>query len=130
MAAAAPSPDAKAAGSVSAEASVKEFESCIDDLEYFTGDLKKKETELDKEFKGKVPSAFSTLLGRKRARVSRQQEACGKLAKRGDEPLKAAEAELKLITDDPGAYAKRRKSLDDLRGRLNKAFKRLSAASR
>ena len=115
---------------VSAEASIKEFESCIDDLEYCTSDLKKKGAELDAEFKGKIHAAFSTLMERKRGRVSRRQEACGKLAKRGDEPLRAAEAELNLITGDSGLYAKRRREVDELRVRLNKAFKRLASAPR
>jgi hypothetical protein len=129
----APKPDAKAPAKAdsmtTAEASVKELETCIDDLEYFIGDLKKKEAELDKEFKGKVPSAFTTLMNRKRSRVSRQQDACGKLSKRGDEPLKEAEAELRAVNGGSPEYKKKRKALDDLRGRLNKSFKRLSAAS-
>ena len=127
----APPPEVKPASTiVSAEASIKEFESCVDDLEYCTSDLNKKGAELDREFKGKVPAAFSTLMDRKRGRVSRRQEACGKLAKRGDEPLRAAEAELNLITGDSGLYTTRRKAVDELRVRLNKAFKRLSLASR
>lgn len=112
-----------------AESSIKELEVCLDSLEYFTNDLKKKDAELDKEFKGKVPSAFVFLMNMKRGRVSRQHEECSKIVKRGDKPLLAVEADIKSLAADGAEYKKTRKRLDDLRGRMNKSLRRFSALS-
>lgn len=117
------SPDA------AAEFAVKELEVCVDSLDYFSNDLKKKDAELDKEFKGKVPSAFVFLMNMKRGRVTRQQEECARIVKRGDKPLAAVETEIKSIAADTADYKKSRKRLDDLRGRLNKSMKRYAALS-
>lgn len=117
------SPDA------AAESAIKELEVCLDSLDYYANDLKKKDAELDKEFKGKVPSAFVFLMNMKRGRVTRQQEECARIVRRGDKPLAPAEAEIKNLSADTADYKKSRKRLDDLRGRLNKSMKRFSALS-
>lgn len=109
-----------------AQASVAELESCFDDLDYYRADLKKKDAELAKEFKGKVPSAFVFLMNLKRGRVSRQQEACAVLIKRGEAPFAPAEERLKTLDSSKDEYKKGRKSLDELRARLNKALKRFA----
>ncbi|MEQ1918940.1 MAG: hypothetical protein ABL955_07045 [Elusimicrobiota bacterium] len=113
-----------------AEAAVKELEVCLDNLQYFNGDLKKKEAELDKEFKGKVPSAFVFLMNMKRGRVTRQQEECAKMIKLGDAPLAPAEAELRSLVGGSADYNKKRKNLDELRNRLNKTLRAFPALSR
>lgn len=115
------SPDA------AAESAVKDLEACVDFLDYYSKDLKKKEAELDKEFKDKVPSAYESLLKMKRGRVTRQYKECALIVKRGDKPLAASETELKKIFAGTADYTKSRTLLDELRGRLNKATKRFGA---
>lgn len=115
---------------VAAEAAVKELEVCLDNLQYFNADLKKKENELDKEFKGKVPTAFVFLMNMKRGRVTRQQEECSKMIKLGDAPLAPAEMELRGLVGGSADYNKKRKTLDELRTRLNKTIRAFPSLSR
>lgn len=110
-----------------AESAVKDLETCVDFLEYYSKDLKKKEAELDKEFKDKIPSAYASLLKMKRGRVTRQYKECARIVKRGDKPLAAAETEIKKLSGDTAEYKESRSRLDALRGRLNKATKRFGA---
>lgn len=98
---------------------IKEFEDCVADLVYFRDDLKAKKESLDKEFKGSVPSAFANLLNLKAGRIERLHAAC---EKKKDFPIDAAMASLRTMDGSSAAYAARRKKLDALRARLNKAL--------
>ena len=122
----APAAPKAVAPEAAAEAAVKDIEGCLDNLLYFRNDLQKKETELDKEFKGKVPLAFVFLMNMKRGRVTRQQEECGKMIKLGDAPLAPVEKELNALEGGSDAYAKKRAKLDGLRTRINKTFRTFS----
>jgi len=109
-----------------AEERIKTVEECVDTLEYFRGDLKKKKADLEKEFDGHIPSSFSNLLNLKAGRVSKQQVACAKQVAGADQPLDAALASARTMDGSSAAYAARRKKLDALRERLNKALKRFA----
>ena len=107
---------------------VKSLEGCVDDLEYFRGDLDKKTKELSKEFKGRIPSPFNALFALKRGRIAKQQAACAALVKGSDAPVQAAEASIRTMNSESREYRERRKNLDDLRSRLNAAIRRFGAA--
>lgn len=106
------------------EQKVKEFEECVDTLGYFRADLNGKKAELDKEFKGKVPSSFANLLNLKANRIAKQQLACSKLA---NAPIDASMASARTMDSGSPAYAARIKTLNALRERLNKALKTFAA---
>jgi len=106
------------------EQKVKEFEECVDTLVYFRTDLKTKKAELDKEFKGKVPSSFANLLNLKANRISKQQVACSTLT---NAPIDASMASARTMDSGSPAYAARIKKLNALRERLNKALKTFAA---
>lgn len=110
-----------------AEAAVKDLETCVDFLDYYSKDLKKKEAEVEKEFKDKIPTAYASLLKMKRGRVTRQYKECARIVKRGDKPLAGAEAEIKKLSAETDDYKKSRTRLDELRGRLNKSTQRFAA---
>ncbi len=124
--AAAPADPAKLDQAVAEE--VKGLEDCVDTLEYFRDDLDKKKKELDKEFKGRIPSPFNALFELKRGRIAKQQAACSALVKDSDAPVQAAQASLRGMDADSKEYKARRKALDALRGRLNAAIRRFGAA--
>lgn len=109
------------------EERVKSVEECVDTLGYFREDLKSKKADLDKEFKGKVPSSFSNLLNLKANRISKQQAACSKLISGADQPIDASMAGLRTMDSNSSAYTARRKKLTALRERLNKALKSFAA---
>lgn len=111
-----------------AQARVKSVEECVDNLTYFRMDEKKKKAELDKEFKGKVPSSFSNLLNLKANRVAKQQAACAKEVTGADKPIDAAMGSLKTMDAGSSEYASSRKTLLALRDRLNAALKTFSTA--
>lgn len=102
-------------------------EQCVDDLDYFRQDLKDKKASLEKEFKGQIPGSFSNLLNLKANRISKQQVVCSKLVSGADQPLEAALSSARGMDGSSSAYAARKKKLDALRERLNKALKRYMA---
>ena len=108
------------------EQSIKEFEDCVANLLYFRDDLKAKKESLDKEFNGKVPSAFANLMNLKANRISKQHSACAKMT---DFQIDATMASLRTMDGDSAAYAARRKKLFALRERLNKAWALFAAAN-
>lgn len=110
-----------------AEDRIKSVEQCVDDLDYFRQDLKDKKASLEKEFKGQIPSSFSNLLNLKANRVSKVQVACSKQVSGADQPLEAALSSARGMDGSSSAYAARKKKLDALRERLNKALKRYMA---
>lgn len=110
-----------------AEDRIKAVEDCVDTLDYFREDLKTKKASLEKEFKGEIPPAFSNLLNLKANRISKQQLACSKVVSGADQPLEASLASARTMDGSSSAYASRRKKLDALRERLNKALKRFMA---
>jgi hypothetical protein len=107
-----------------AEERIKGVEDCVDTLDYFRQDLKAKKDALNKEFKNDIPSSFSNLLNLKANRISKQQLACSKLVSGADQPLDAALLNARTMDGASAAYAARKKKLDALRERLNKALKR------
>lgn len=127
-AAPAPAPTTKPAEELdaAAEARIKSVEDCVDTLEYFRDDLKNKKAALEKEFKGQIPTSFANLINLKTNRVAKQQQACVKVIGGADQPIDASMASARMMDGSSAAYAARRKKLDGLRERLNKAQKRFS----
>jgi hypothetical protein len=120
-------PAAPAATVADLSAEVKKIEDCVDTYDYFREDLKKKEDQLDKEFKGQVPSAFNDLFKLKRGRISKQQLACAAMISASDAPFQSAESALRSLDSTTKEYESRRKTIGDLRGRLNAAIKRFAS---
>ena len=95
-------------GAEGASVKLKDLEDCVATLAYFRDGLSAKTGALDKEFNGRIPSAFSPLLALKRNRIAKQQSAC---ARRGADVERA----LAGLNDDA------------LRGRLNLSLKALAS---
>jgi len=106
------------------EEHVKRAEDCVDTLEYFRADLKTKKAALDKEFKGQIPDAFTPLLNMKAGRIEKLNGACARLLNGKEHPIDDAMESIRSMDASSPAYLARRKKLDELRERFNKAMKR------
>jgi hypothetical protein len=109
------------------QAAVASFDECVSTLGYFREGLKTKKASLEKEFGGKVPSAFLPLLNLKQSRIEKQQSACSRLQTRAEDAVTRMMDASKGLDSNSEAYRERKKAADAQRARLDKALARFAS---